>query len=430
MKKIKIKALAVLLILSIVSSSFVGCEFLDGLFKDLNNVEGPDDSSPISLDSIPAFDGTSQYVVINGNVPFFTDEKCDESYESFSPLDELGRCGVAISCIWLDLMPTEPRDEIGHVKPSGWHSVQYDVVPGRNLYNRCHLIGFQLTGENDNEKNLITGTRDMNNEGMLPFENMVADYVKDVKNHVLYRVTPIYEGNNLVASGVLMEARSVEDEGEGIQFCVYVYNAQSGVVIDYKTGESRLADDPLGDLVNSGHDDAEILPAAVPDSIDAIYEETVNGEFSGCLIVVVAQGYAGNIILAVDIDENGKVIEVYTVSEQETHGKGNLSDYMSKFAGAGSEGIDEILLVSGATVTSSAIKNAVKDALTAFKCYTDAVSNGKTFVINISSEKFHAESCSYAQSMSETNKLVYVGFAADLVKAGYTPCGVCKPDKN
>ena len=427
MKKFKLRFFATLIILAIVSTLFVGCDFIDGILSGFENGEN-NSSAPISLDSIPKFDGENQYVVINNNLPFFEDEKCDTSYENFSPLDSLGRCGVAIACVGIDLMPTADREEIGHVKPSGWHSVQYDVVPGKNLYHRCHLIGFQLTGENDNEKNLITGTRDMNNEGMLPFENMIADYVKETENHVLYRVTPIYDGNNLVANGVLMEARSVEDEGNGIEFCIYVYNAQKGVIIDYKTGESRLADDPLADLVGSNHDDAEILPAAIPDSVDAIYEETVDGEFSGCLILVVTKGYAGNIILAVDIDEGGRIVELYTVSESETHGKGNLKDYNSAFCGKDSESVDEVLLVSGATATSSAIKSAVKDALSAFKCYTDAMIQGKTFIANLSSKKFHKESCSGAQSMSETNKLVYIGFAEDLTEAGYTACGTCKPE--
>ena len=146
--------------------------------------------------------------------------------------------------------------------------------------------------------------------------------------------------------------------------------------------------------------------------------------------MVTAEGYEGSVTLAVDIDESGKVVKIYPISDQETHGKGNLSDYMARFVGVGADGIDEILLVAGATTTSTAIKNAVKDALSAFKSYTDAVQNGVTFVINASSDKFHVESCSYAQSMSENNKLVYVGFAADLIEAGYKPCGVCKPDKN
>lgn len=182
------------------------------------------------------------YEVVNGNQPYFTEaELTSQSYEFYSDLDGLGRCGAAYASIGIDLMPTEKRGDIGKIKPSGWHTAKYDIVEGKYLYNRCHLIGFQLSGENANEKNLITGTRYMNVEGMLPFENMVADYVKETKNHVLYRVTPIFEGDNLIASGVLMEAESVEDKGEGILFCVYVYNVQPGIMIDYATGESSLS---------------------------------------------------------------------------------------------------------------------------------------------------------------------------------------------
>ena len=419
-----------LCLLMLTFTSLAGCDFIDGILDGLDGSGADNTPSYISLDDVPAFDGKRQSVIINDNTPFFTDEKRDASYESFSELDALGRCGVAIACIGIDLMPTTEREEIGHVKPSGWHSVQYDVVPGKNLYNRCHLIGFQLTSENDNEKNLITGTRDMNNDGMLALENKVADYVKDnPENHVLYRVTPIYEGNNLVANGVLMEALSVEDEGAGLKFCVYVYNAQKGITIDYKTGESRLADDPLGELVNSGHDNAEIMPAEIPESIDSIYEETVDGEFSGCLIIVVTEGSRGNIVLAVDISEDGKIVEIYTVSHSETHGMGDLPDFTAQFEGKDYDQIDDVLLVSGATTTSGAIKNAVSDAPLAFKCYTDAMQNGITFIVNISSEKFHTEDCSGASKIAEDNKLVYVGYAEDLIDAGYDPCGICHPDK-
>ena len=182
------------------------------------------------------------YVVLNNNQPEFTDEDLTtESYEYFSPLDSLERCGYVMACVGYDLMPTEDRGSISHVKPSGWVQNQYDFVDGKSLYNRCHLIGFQLTGENANEENLITGTRYLNVEGMLPFENMVADYVKETGNHVLYRVTPIFDGDNLVARGVQMEAWSVEDNGEGICFNVYCYNNQPGIEIDYATGESKLA---------------------------------------------------------------------------------------------------------------------------------------------------------------------------------------------
>ena len=155
-------------------------------------------------------------------------------------MDSLGRCGIAYACIGTDLMPTEDRGSIGQVKPSGWHTVKYDCVDGKYLYNRCHLISYQLTAENANENNLITGTRYLNVEGMLPFENIVADYIKETGNHVLYRVTPIFEGNNLVASGVQMEAKSVEDNGEGILYNVYCYNSQPGVGINYATGDSWL----------------------------------------------------------------------------------------------------------------------------------------------------------------------------------------------
>lgn len=195
-----------------------------------------------SVMNVPEFSG-QPYVVINDNTPEFTeDDLTTDAYEFYSQLDQLGRCGYAMACIGVELMPTEDRDAIGQVKPSGWHTVKYDFVDGKYLYNRCHLIGFQLTGENANEQNLITGTRYLNVEGMLPFENLVADYVKETGNHVLYRVTPVYDGDNLVARGVQMEAYSVEDNGEGICFHVYAYNNQPGVTIDYFTGESVETD--------------------------------------------------------------------------------------------------------------------------------------------------------------------------------------------
>jgi len=192
-----------------------------------------------TLTEVPEYAGDA-YAIINSNEPLFEEEDyVPESFEFYSELDELGRCGYAMACIGKDLMPTEERESISHVKPSGWVQAEYDIVDGKNLYNRCHLIGFQLTGENANKCNLITGTRYMNVEGMLPFENMIADYIKETGNHVLYRVTPVYEGDNLVASGVVLEAVSVEDLGEELYFHVYVYNVQPGVIIDYATGESH-----------------------------------------------------------------------------------------------------------------------------------------------------------------------------------------------
>lgn len=202
------------------------------------NVTDETSSVVSSLEEVPAYSG-SPYVEINGNQPDFSqDQETTESFESYSELDSLGRCGTAFACIGEDLMPTEDRGSISEVHPTGWVQAEYDCVDGGSLYNRCHLIGFQLTGENANEKNLITGTRYLNVEGMLPFENLVADYIKETGNHVLYRVTPVFQGDNLVASGVTMEALSVEDAGEGVCFSVYVYNVQPGVEIDYATGES------------------------------------------------------------------------------------------------------------------------------------------------------------------------------------------------
>ncbi len=193
-----------------------------------------------SIEEIPEYKG-EDYVLINNNEPFFTEEdKNTKSYESYSKLDYLGRAGVAIANIDESLMPTEERGQLD-AKPSGWHTVRYDdVVPGKYLYNRCHLIGFQLTGENDNMQNLITCTRQMNTGVMLEYENKVAKYLKESHNHVLYRVTPIYEGTNLLASGIEMEGLSIEDNGKGIKFNIYIYNVQEGINIDYKTGDSSL----------------------------------------------------------------------------------------------------------------------------------------------------------------------------------------------
>lgn len=197
------------------------------------------------ISMVPEFSG-SAYVAINNNIPYFDkNDITSESFEHYSNLDSMGRCGTASASVGKDLMPTEERGGIGMVKPSGWHTVKYDCVDGKYLYNRCHLIGYQLTAENANERNLITGTRYLNIKGMLPFENMTADYVKETGNHVMYRVTPVFEGNNLVADGVLMEGWSVEDEGEGVCFCIFAYNVQPGVSINYSNGDSTLDSSPV-----------------------------------------------------------------------------------------------------------------------------------------------------------------------------------------
>lgn len=231
----KIKQLCIIFLM--LCLFFAGCD----LPVDTENTSAPASTKETAtLTDIPEYSG-KPYITIHDNQPDFTDaDLTTEAFENYSDLDDLGRCGVAYANICMDLMPTEERGSISQVKPSGWHSVRYDNVDGKSLYNRCHLIGWQLAGENANEKNLITGTRYLNVDGMLPFENMIADYVKETNNHVLYWVTPIFNGNNLVASGVEMEAMSVEDRGEGILFHVYCYNVQPGITIDYATGDSYL----------------------------------------------------------------------------------------------------------------------------------------------------------------------------------------------
>lgn len=228
-------------------------------------------ASSFSLSDVPAYSGKA-YISVNGNVPYFTAaELTTTSFETYSDLDTLGRCGVTYACIGQDLMPTKERGSIGMVKPTGWHTVRYDdLVDGKYLYNRCHLIGYQLTGENANTKNLITGTRYLNIEGMLPFENMVADYIQETNNHVLYRVTPIFEGNNLLANGVLMEGYSVEDKGAGVSYCVFAYNVQPGIEIDYATGESKLAD-------GAQHEEQKTATVTPTPSPEPEKQEPVNG---------------------------------------------------------------------------------------------------------------------------------------------------------
>lgn len=253
-------------------------------------------AAAVALEDVPAFSG-APYVEIDGNQPAFSEaERTAESFETYSALDELGRCGPAFACIGQDLMPTQERESISQVRPTGWQNAEYDFVDGGYLYNRCHLIGFQLTGENANEQNLITGTRYMNVEGMLLFENMVADYVKETGNHVLYRVTPVFEAEELVARGVQMEAWSVEDEGDGVCFNVYVYNNQPGVEIDYRTGESRAAG--AESTAEPAQDETYILNVRSkkfhrPDcaSVDSMREEN-RETFHGSREALIEQGYA------------------------------------------------------------------------------------------------------------------------------------------
>ncbi len=302
-----------LLVLGMCISALTGCT---GEAKDTSTQIGQSESTlpsvwkdAFSSEDVPEYAGDA-YIAVHDNMPYFTQtDVTTQSFEQYTPLDDFGRCVEAYANVGQDLMPTEKRGSISSVKPSGWQAAKYDFVDGKYLYNRCHLIGYQLTAENANKENLITGTRYLNIEGMLPFENMVADYVKETGNHVLYRVTPIFEGNNLVADGVLMEGYSVEDEGEGICFCIYAYNVQPGVQIDYATGKNSQADT--------------------------------------------------------------------------------------------------------ADTTDTSKENANADKI--------------TYVLNTSSQKFHLQTCSGAQKISESNRQEFIGDRQELIDLGYVPCGTCKP---
>lgn len=254
------KFLNILLILIVSLSVLSGCSAGENnFFNDLDiTAQSASDYVNYDLSNIPDYDGKA-YVELNGNVPEFSESEktYSESFEEYGKLDSLGRCTYAVSCIGKDLMPTEKRGSIGSVKPSGWHISKYDFVDGKYLYNRCHLIGYQLTAENANERNLITGTRYLNVEGMLPFENDVADYIEITNNHVYYKVTPIFERNNLVANGVQMQAYSVEDNGQGISFNVYCYNVQPGVAIDYATGDNQAVTSSSASVTSTSSDVAD-----------------------------------------------------------------------------------------------------------------------------------------------------------------------------
>ena len=309
MKFLHRSRLALIALLLVLSTLFASCDFLNNLTttpQETTVETTPQNTTPPSgsqetpseafdYNKVPAF--TNQpHVAINNNTPYFTEKDyTTTSYEFYSELDALGRCGVTMACLGKDLMPTEERGDIGHVKPSGWVQATYN---DNKLYNRSHLIAFQLAGENDNVKNLITGTSYFNQGGMYSFENMVADYIKETNNHVLYRVTPIFVDDELVARGVLMEAWSVEDDGDGICFNVFVYNVQIGIEIDYKTGESKISDDPYypgipGEakyILNTNPSRMKIhLPTC---SSVAQMSEKNKKEFHGTLEEAIAMGYS------------------------------------------------------------------------------------------------------------------------------------------
>lgn len=345
----------------------------------------------ITLDNLPAY-STSPYVELNNNKPLFkASEKTNKkAFEQYSELDELGRCGVAYANICKELMPTGEREAIGSVKPSGWYTVKYmGLVDGNYLYNRCHLIGYQLAGENANEKNLITGTRYLNVEGMLPFENEVADYINTHKdNHVLYRVTPIFAGDNLVASGVQMEAYSVEDKGKGVCFNVYCYNVQPGVIIDYSDGNSKLADEQTT-YISMNYDKYTLT--------------------------------------------EGTTLKLKVITEPEEVQTG-ITWYSSNHKVAKVDNSGVVTAIKEGTVTITAkTDNGLKakckiTVKTAFMQATVAEEeSGSIYVLNTNTHKFHNPSCSGVQDIKPSNRQDVTWTREEIISRGYEPCKRCNP---
>lgn len=344
----------------------------------------------VTLSNIPAYSGEA-YVELNNNVPSFKkSELTEKAFEKYSELDDLGRCGVAYANVCTETMPTEERGAIGMVKPTGWQTVKYDNVDGKYLYNRCHLIGYQLTAENANEKNLITGTRYLNIEGMLAFENMVADYVEATDNHVLYRVTPIFKGDNILASGVQMEAYSVEDKGKGVCFNVYCYNVQPGITIDYSDGSSQLADGTIASI-----------------SLNYSKYSLTVGQ-SKTLVATVSPESAKSKVTW--YSSNNKVSTVSS-SGKVTAKKAGTATITAKTA----NGLKATCKI---TVKAKAAATVTNNTSSSGKC---------TYVLNTNTKKFHLPTCSSVDDMKDKNKKEVTCSREEVIDMGYSPCGRCHP---
>lgn len=343
----------------------------------------------ITLNNLPAYSGEA-YVELNDNVPSFSkNDMTSKAFEKYSELDDLGRCGVAYANVCKETMPTEERGNIGMIKPSGWHTVKYDNVDGKYLYNRCHLIGYQLTAENANEKNLITGTRYLNIEGMLPFENMVADYIDETDNHVLYRVTPIFKGDNLLASGVQMEAYSVEDKGKGVSFNVYCYNVQPGIEINYSDGTSRLADGTIASIT------LNYSKYALTVGQSKTFVASTSPESAAKNVT----WYSSNNKVAT-VSKNGKVTAV----------KAGTATITAKTA-------------NGLKATCKITVKAKSDTTVA----NNTSSGNVTYVLNTNTKKFHFSSCSSVRDMKDKNKKEVSCSRDEVIDMGYVPCKRCEP---
>lgn len=343
----------------------------------------------ITLNNLPAY-SEKAYVELNDNVPSFSKkDMTSKAFEKYSELDDLGRCGVVYANVCRETMPTEERGNIGMIKPSGWQTVKYDNVDGKYLYNRCHLIGYQLTAENANEKNLITGTRYLNIDGMLPFENMVADYIDETDNHVLYRVTPIFKGDNLLASGVQMEAYSVEDKGKGVSFNVYCYNVQPGITIDYTNSDSKLSDGTI----------ASITLNYTKYALEVGQSKTLVAVTSPESAVKSVTWYSSNNKIAT-VSKNGKVTAV----------KAGTVTITAKT----SNGLKATCKVTVKEKSDTTVINS-------------SANGNITYVLNTNTKKFHLPSCSSVKDIKDKNKQEVTCSRDEVIDMGYVPCKRCNP---
>ncbi len=359
---------------------------LAGEHADPEELAGQWSAADFSLEDVAAYTDQA-YVAVNDNQPYFSEyDLTGQSDEFYSELDGLDRCGTACARVGVDLMPTEKRESISQVKPSGWQNAKYDNVDGKYLYNRCHLIGFQLSGENANEKNLITGTRYLNVDGMLPFENMIADYVKETENHVMYRVTPVFEGDNLVASGVLLEAQSVEDQGEDLQFCVYVYNVQPGITIDYATGAS-----------SSGEQSSETASRSRAEEQNP---ETASPSRTG--------------------EQSPE-----SASQLQTEEQNMESESPSRTGEQSPESASQ--LQTEEQNMESASRPQAEEPQSELEAAQESAPQGTDYILNTSTKKFHDPTCGSVKQMKESNKQVYTGSRDEVIAQGYDPCKKCNP---
>lgn len=374
------------------------------------------DEQTLTQEGLPVY-SSEPSTEIHDNVPYFqASDLTSSSYETFSSLDDEGRCGYAVACLGPDLLPDAPRGPIGSVKPTGWHTVKYEGIDGNYLYNRCHLIAYELSGENANEENLITGTRYMNVDGMLPYENEVADYIKSTGNHVLYRVTPVFEDDNLLASGVLMEAESVEDGGSGVSFNAYCYNVQPGISIDYATGDS--SGQAYTGSEASKYDGVNFQSPAVIKAIQQALNDkgydcgtpdgiAGNGTASAAAHFKADHGLSGNSIdaaLALTLGLNA--YQLLDLSSEAAADQASSAAQNGQSSGTAGQ-------ASGAQAGEASGSGSAGPAM--------------SYIVNTNTGKFHNPGCSSIGQMSDSNKMEYTGSRDDLIAMGYQPCKRCNP---